>query len=66
MLGLKEVDTTKTTDIYDSYKKFQLSENEREEKLLQRIQAGNEKRLGWCKKADGTVRTVMTQQNAIN
>ena len=40
-LGSKEIDTTYNADIYGTYKDLQLSEKEREEKLLQGMQSAN-------------------------
>ena len=41
MLGAKEIDTINNSDIYDTYKDLDLSEKEREKKLLQDIQSAN-------------------------
>ena len=41
MLGAKEIDTINNSDIYDTYKDLDLSEKEREKKLLQGIQSAN-------------------------
>ena len=41
MLGSKEIDTINNSDIYDTYNDLYLSEKEREEKLLLRIQSAN-------------------------
>ena len=41
MLGSKEIDTINNSDIYDTYKDLDLSEKEREKKLLQGIQSAN-------------------------
>ena len=38
MLGSTDIDTINNSDIYDAYKDLYLSEEEREEKLLQAIQ----------------------------
>ena len=38
MLGSTDIDTINNSDIYDTYKDLYLSEEEREEKLLQAIQ----------------------------
>ena len=66
LLGSKDNDTIKNSDIYDTYKDFYLSEKGREEKLIQGIQSANDlkARVG-AKEADGTALTVKTQQNAI-
>ena len=40
-LGSKKIDTTYNADIYGTYKDLQLSEKEREEKLLQGMQSAN-------------------------
>ena len=37
MLGLKDIDTINSSDIYDTYKELYLSEKQREERLLQGI-----------------------------
>ena len=66
MLGSKDIDTINSSDIYDTYKDFYLSEKEREKKLLQGIQSGNGlKTLVGAKKADGTALIMTTQENAI-
>ena len=41
LLGSKEIDTINNSDIYDTYNDLYLSEKEREEKLLLRIQSAN-------------------------
>ena len=41
MLGSKDIDTIKNSDIYETYKNLYLSGKEREEKLLQGIQSAN-------------------------
>ena len=41
MLGAKDIDTINNSDIYDTYKDLDLSEKEREKKLLQGIQSAN-------------------------
>ena len=41
MLGAKEIDTINNSDIYGTYKDLDLSEKEREKKLLQGIQSAN-------------------------
>ena len=66
MLGLKEIDTVNQSYIYDTYKDFYLSKQEREEKLHQGIQSatGLKARVG-ATKADGTALTVTTEENAI-
>ena len=66
MLGLKEIDTINSSDIYDTYKDLYLSKKEREEKFLQGIQSVNclKTRVG-AKKADGTALTASTQENGI-
>ena len=66
LLGSKEIGTINNSDIYDTYKNLYLSENEREEKLLQGIQSDNglKAQLG-AKKADDTALTVSTQEIAI-
>ena len=66
MLGSKEIDAINNSDIYDTYKDLYLSEKEREKKPLQGIQSANglKARVG-AKKADGTARTMKTQENAI-
>ena len=55
MLGSKDTDTIKDSDIYDTYKDLYQSEKEREERLLQGIQPANglKARVG-SEKADGT------------
>ena len=66
ILASKDVDMINNADIYDTYKDLYLSENEREEKLLQDIQlAFGLKTLVCAKKADGTALTVTTLENAI-
>ena len=59
MLGSKDIDTINNSDIYDTYKDLYLSENEREEKLLQAIQSANglKAHVG-AKNADGTALPV--------
>ena len=59
MLGSKDIDTINNSDIYDTYKDLYLSENEREEKLLQAIQLANglKAHVG-AKNADGTALPV--------
>ena len=37
MLGLKDIDTINSSDIYDTYKELYLSEKQREDRLLQGI-----------------------------
>ena len=65
-LGSKEIDTINNSDIYDTNKDLYLSENEREEKLLQGIQPAIGLKAGvGAKKADSTALVVTTQQNAI-
>ena len=66
ILGSKEIDTINNSHIYGMYKELYLSKKEREEKLLQGIQSTNglKSRLG-AKKADCTLLTVTTQENAI-
>ena len=66
MLGSKYIDTINNSDIYDVYKNLYLSEEEREEKLLQGIQLANglKPRVG-TKKSDGTTLTLTTQENVI-
>ena len=66
MLGLRDIDTTKNSDCYDTYKGLYLSKKEREEKLLQGMQSANalKTRVG-AKKADGTALTVTIQKKAI-
>ena len=66
MLGSKDIDTINNPDVYDTYKDLHLSEKEYAEKLLQGIQSANglKAHVG-AKKADGTARTVTTQNNAI-
>ena len=66
MLGSKEIDTVNQSYMYDTYKDLYLSKKEREEKLLQGIQSatGLKARVG-ATKADGTVLTVTTEENAI-
>ena len=52
--------------IYDTYKDLNLSEKEREEKLLQSLQLANGlKGSVGANKADGTAQTVTTQENEI-
>ena len=65
MLGSKGIDTINNSDIYDTYKDLYLSEKEREEKLLQRMQLahGLKARVGE-KEVNGTALTVTTQENA--
>ena len=65
MLGSKDIDTIKNSDIYDAYRDLYLSKKEREEKLLQGIQLGNGLKALVTKKADSTSLTVTTQENAI-
>ena len=66
ILGSKDVDMINNADIYDTYKDLYLSEKEREEKLLQDIQPAFGLKTRVCaKKADGTVLTVTTRENAI-
>ena len=59
MLGSKDIDTINNSDIYDTYKDLYLSENEREEKLLQAIQSANglKAHVG-AKNTDGTALPV--------
>ena len=67
MLGSKEIDTVNQSYIYDTYKDLYLSKKEREEKLLQGIQSATglkATRVG-ATKADDTVLTVTTEENAI-
>ena len=63
MLGSTDIDAIGNSDIYDTYKDLYLSEEKREEKLLQGIQSANDlkARLG-AKKADGTALTLTTQE----
>ena len=66
MLGSKDIDTIKNTDIYDTYKDLYLSKKGREEKLLQCIQSVNDLKARFgAKKADGTALTLTTQESAI-
>ena len=66
MLDLKETDMIVSSDIYDTYRDLYLSEREHEGKLLKGIQSANGiKASVGVKKADGTVRTVATQESAI-
>ena len=66
MLDLKETDMIVSSDIYDPYRDLYLSEKEHEGKLLKGIQSANGiKASVGVKKADGTVRTVATQESAI-
>ena len=66
MLGSKDIDTIKSSDVYDTYKDHYLSDIEREKKLLQGIQPANGlKARVVAKKADGMVLVVATQENAI-
>ena len=64
MIGSKDIDTINNSDSYDTYKN--LSEKEREEKLLQDIQSANGLKA-WVRaiKADGTALSVTTQENMI-
>ena len=64
--GSKEIEMIHNSDIYDTYKDLYLSEEKREEKLLQGIQPANglKARLG-AKRTDGTALTLTTQENAI-
>ena len=66
ILGSKEIDTINNSDIYDTYKDLYLSEKEREEKSLQRIELvdGLKARVG-AKKVYGTALKVTTQKNAV-
>ena len=65
-LGSKEIDTINNSDIYDTNKDLYLSENEREEKLLQGIQPAIGLKAGvGAKKADSTALVVTTQENGI-
>ena len=66
MLCSKSIDTINNSDIYDTYNDLYLSKKEREEKLLQGIQSLNGLKawLG-AKRADDTVLTVTTLENAI-
>ena len=66
LLGSKNTDTIKNSDIYDTNKDLYLSKKEREEKLLQSIQSasGLKARVG-AKKTDGTELVETTQENAI-
>ena len=66
MLGSKYIDTINNSDIYDVYKNLYVTEEEREEKLLQGIQSANglKARVG-TKKADGTALTLTTKENVI-
>ena len=66
ILGSKDIDTIKNSDVYDTYKDLYLNQKEREEKLLQGIQSANclKGRVG-AKKADGMALTVTTQENGI-
>ena len=41
MLGAKEIDTVNNSDIYDTYKDLDLSEQEHEKNLHQGIQSAN-------------------------
>ena len=61
ILGSKDIDTIKNSDIYDMYKDLYQSKKEREEKLLQGIQSANglKVRLG-AQEADGTALTMTT------
>ena len=61
----KDIGTINNSDVYDTYKDFYLSEQEREEKLLQDTQPTNDlkARVG-AQKADGTKLAVTTQENA--
>ena len=63
MLGSKDIDTIKNSDIYDTYKDLYLSKKKREEKLLQGIQSVNglKARLG-AKKADATALKMTTRK----
>ena len=65
-LGSKEIDVINNSCIYDAYKDLYLSENEREERLLQGIEPANrlKARLG-VKKSDGMTLTLTTQENVI-
>ena len=50
LLGSKEIDTINNSDIYDTYNDLYLSEKEREEKLLLRIQSANGLKAQVCAK----------------
>ena len=66
MLGSKEIDTIKNSDIYDTYNDLYLSEKECEEKLLPGIQSVNGLTApSSAKKTDVMATTVTTKENAI-